>query len=38
MRLRREVKQLRTERDILKMAAAWFARESNAVPEKSSHS
>ena len=37
-RLRREVKQLRMERDILKRAAAWFARESNAVPEKSSDS
>ena len=37
-RLRREVKQLRLEREILKRAAAWFARESNAVPEKSSDS
>jgi transposase len=37
-RLRREVKQLRMERDILKKAAAWFARESNAVPEKFSDS
>ena len=37
-RLRREVKQLRLEREILKKAAAWFARESNAVPEKSSDS
>ncbi len=37
-RLRREVKQLRTEREILKRAAAWFARESNVVPEKSSNS
>jgi transposase len=37
-RLRREVKQLRMERDILKRAAAWFARESNAVPEKCSDS
>lgn len=37
-RLRREVKQLRMERDILKRAAAWFARETNAVPERSSDS
>ena len=37
-RLRREVKQLRMERDILKRATAWFARESNAVPEKCSDS
>ena len=37
-RLRRENRQLRMERDILKRAAAWFARESNAVPEKSSDS
>jgi transposase len=37
-RLRREVKQLRLERDILKRAAAWFARETIAVPERSSDS
>jgi len=37
-RLRRENKQLRLEREILKRAAAWFARESNAVPERSSDS
>lgn len=37
-RLRREVKQLRMERDILKRATAWFARESNALPEKCSDS
>ena len=37
-RLRRENRQLRMERDILKRAAAWFARESNAVPERSSDS
>lgn len=37
-RLRHENKQLRLEREILKRAAAWFARESNAVPERSSDS
>ena len=37
-RLRHENKQLRTERDILKRAAAWFARESDAIPGKDSSS
>ena len=37
-RLRRENKQLRTERDILKRAAAWFARESDAIPGRDSSS
>ena len=33
-RLRRQVKQLRIEREILAEAAAWFARETNSVPPK----
>jgi len=37
-RLRRENKRLRTEREILAKAAAWFARETNSVPPKSSSS
>ena len=37
-RLRRENKQLRQEREILAKAAAWFARETEAIPGKSSHS
>jgi transposase len=37
-RLRRENKQLRVEREILAKAAAWFARETDAVPPKSSRS
>ncbi len=38
LRLRRENKQLRLERDILSRAAAWFARETGAVPSGSSGS
>ena len=37
-RLRRENQQLRVEREILSKAAAWFARETNGVPSKSSDS
>jgi len=36
--LRRENKQLRIEREILKKAAAWFARETDVIPPKSSRS
>ena len=38
IRLRREVKRLRQEQEILKKAAAWFARESNVLPPESSSS
>jgi transposase len=37
VRLRKENKQLRLEREILSKAAAWFARETEAVPAKSSN-
>ena len=37
-RLRRKNKQLRLERDILSRAAAWFARETGAIPSGSSNS
>jgi transposase len=37
-RLRRENKQLRVEREILAKAAAWFARETESIPDKGSRS
>jgi transposase len=38
VRLRRENKQLKLEREILSKAAAWFARETKAVPSRDSDS
>jgi transposase len=37
-RLRREVRKLKQEREILSKAAAWFATESTATPKRSSDS
>lgn len=38
VKLRRENRQLKVEREILSKAAAWFANESNATPKRSSDS
>ena len=38
VRLRREVKRLKQEREILGKAAAWFARESESLPKRGSSS
>ena len=37
-RVRKENKQLRLEREILSKAAAWFERETETIPPKSSNS
>jgi transposase len=37
-RLKKRIKDLEVERDILKKAAAWFARETEAIPNKDSNS
>lgn len=37
-RAKREIRRLREERDILAKAAAWFARETDAIPERCSSS
>jgi transposase len=37
-KLRRELKQVKLEREILAKATAWFAREADTTPEKSSGS
>src|SRR5262245_18344296 len=37
-RLRRENRALRREREILKKATAWFARETSSIPSKDSSS
>ncbi len=36
--LRRDLRRVREERDILNKAAAWFARETGSIPPRSSNS
>ena len=37
-RLRRDNRQLKLERELLSLAAAWFARETDVIPRKGSNS
>jgi transposase len=38
VKLRRELRQVKLEREILAKATAWFAREADTMPKKSSGS